>query len=480
MSARLGARVLVLALAAAAPAAATMCALDTVPAASLLFPFVVFDYNSPVSGQTTVLSITNTGAAAQVVHVVLWSDAGAPVLALNVVLSGYDSQTIDVRDVLYYGVLPSTGTAGDLVVAGGVSEAGPVDAPEDLPAPASTASLAQRCPSSSVAYPDYPPIPAVTLLLLKDMLQQSQTVTRGHEDCVDPTLYTVGDWFEGRTTADPTWMYVTADVVWTCCHLTPVEDAAIYWQDGPTNNPTFDPYGAQRMTDNVLVGDVVWVNEELRYAESSAAVHLEASRSLGDTWVGTSVRNPLSGRPQSFYHQHSVAGGTSDLREPLPTVWSVRYLHDDGGNYSTRFRVWKAPSSSPDLELPWDIYGQQQAPWVAPDLGFGDQASALDCRAYTYYSWDEDENVAAGGIEPNLLPLVTQEVPADQFALVDQEGWMLFLWPRSNTTEGDLYQTWMEVRYDAWGTYSMVTPGVAVRSFNCGDQPGGLAKGGGR
>ena len=39
---------LVLALGAALPVAANVCAFDPVPAATLLFPFVVFDYNDPI------------------------------------------------------------------------------------------------------------------------------------------------------------------------------------------------------------------------------------------------------------------------------------------------------------------------------------------------------------------------------------------------------------------------------------------------
>ena len=65
--------VTLLVLAVAVPAAASICAFDAAPAATLLFPFVVFDYNHPLDGVTTLIAITNTSPQAQVVHVTLWS-----------------------------------------------------------------------------------------------------------------------------------------------------------------------------------------------------------------------------------------------------------------------------------------------------------------------------------------------------------------------------------------------------------------------
>ena len=60
----------------AAPALASICAFDAAPAATLLFPFVVFDYNNPLDGDTTLISITNMSPEAQIVHVTLWTDTG--------------------------------------------------------------------------------------------------------------------------------------------------------------------------------------------------------------------------------------------------------------------------------------------------------------------------------------------------------------------------------------------------------------------
>ncbi len=38
---------------------ANVCAFDAVPSATLLFPFVAFDYNNPMHGNNTLFAITN-------------------------------------------------------------------------------------------------------------------------------------------------------------------------------------------------------------------------------------------------------------------------------------------------------------------------------------------------------------------------------------------------------------------------------------
>jgi len=448
----------------------TTCTSDAVPAATLLFPFVVFDYNNPIDGDTTLLTIINSGADAQIVRVTLWSDTGIPVLGFNVVLSGYDVQRLNVRDILYFGDLPSTGTSGPLVVSGSVREGGPVNALVNPELPQSTSTLASRCRSTWISYPDYPLIPQSLLDQFMLYLQASQTVDRLHNDCVGPSNYLVGDWFEARTTADPTWMYVTADVVWTCGNLLPLgPDGAQYWQDGPVHNPGHSPTGAQRMTDNVLIGDVLWVNPMWRFSESAPAVHVEADRSLGDNVVNSSVLNPSTGLPQSLYHQYASAHGLSDLREPLPTAWGFHYMGYYTTYVDTWIQVWKAPSQSPDLDFDWSITGVPlDEPWVRPTVSHPSSMVALDCLAYTYFAWDEDEGVLSGtSWEPNLLPLVTQQVSIDQLNLPDSEGWIMLAFPRTNTPEADLYQTWVTVKTGAFGDYTATRPATALDNFNC-------------
>src|SRR5258708_31510510 len=73
----------------AASAAATICTIDAVPAATLLLPYFEVDLNNP-NGLTTLFSVNNASATAALVHVVIWSDLSVPVLDFNIYLTGYD------------------------------------------------------------------------------------------------------------------------------------------------------------------------------------------------------------------------------------------------------------------------------------------------------------------------------------------------------------------------------------------------------
>src|SRR6185369_1389066 len=89
---------------------AVICTVDDVPAATLLLPY--FEVNlSDSNGQTTLFSINNASATAVLAHVVVWSDLSVPVLDFNVYLTGYDVQSINMRDILA-GALPQTASAG--------------------------------------------------------------------------------------------------------------------------------------------------------------------------------------------------------------------------------------------------------------------------------------------------------------------------------------------------------------------------------
>ncbi len=95
----------------AAPAFAVIGTVDDVPAATLLLPYFEVDLDDP-NGVTTLLSINNASATAVLAHVVLWTDLSVHVLDFNVYLTGYDVQSINLRDILVNGNLPLTASAG--------------------------------------------------------------------------------------------------------------------------------------------------------------------------------------------------------------------------------------------------------------------------------------------------------------------------------------------------------------------------------
>jgi hypothetical protein len=272
----------------------------------------------------------------------------------------------------------------------------------------------------------------------------------GSTYALTPTPY----WAE-RDTTYPTNMYITADVVQTCNKLFP--DASGYFID-------------EARYDNVLIGDTFWTSVADRLSEASAAVHIEADMDLANV----ATIEPTSGYPISFYHRYASFEEVSDYREPLPTAWAFRYLGAGLPDIGTDIRVWKGSSA---VQKTYDLerIGGEFSP---------DTLIASNCHAYTYYAWDEDEMVTSvsqvpwsmpGGesVIPNLIPLETQQVPVDEFNTPGAFGWMLFVWPASNYvgtgagTEDDYYQTWMGVRYNAYGEWSAAMDGAVMANFNC-------------
>ncbi len=465
----------VLALGAGSVAYANVCAVDQVPAATLLYPFVVLDYNGGGSGTTTLFSVTNVSAEAQIVHFVLWTDYSYHVLDWNVLLSGYDVQTMNIRDILMNGVLPSTGTVSGVDDTtsndgGAVPGFGPRIDVGPLVGSDSTTTLYNRCNPGMTAYPSYDVMPASFLDTLKGWLQRSQVASRGHYDCeLDEYFSDPSIWWEQRTTADPTWMYITADVVWTCNRLFP--DSPDYWIPGPANNPSYDENGAQAMYDNTLIGDIFYVNQDQNLSEALPAVSLETSVTL-DGYM-------------TFYNTYTLgAGGVySDLREPLPNGYGVRYIFAGTEDVSgTTVRVFKRstypqPGGDP---IVWDL--------EAVGFPYPSAMYASNCQGYVLYAWDEDENVITStpdpddpwspppcigdGCEtpnpPNQLPLETQEVVIEQLPHVDMFGWIWIVWPGPTATQpfDDYYQTYVSVKYN-YGGYSMALPGAVLNSDNC-------------
>jgi len=456
-----------LVLGASSVAYANVCAFDPVPAATLLYPFVVYNYDAGDAGYNTLFSVTNVSSEAQIVHFTVWTDFSVAILDFNVILTGYDQQSISIRDILRDGHLPVT-TYDFHTTTEGANETGPVSDdntvaawnPTDLPQPQATRpALAGRCEPTNPAYPGFytQAIPGSLLGLFQTWLQSSQDgAWANSENCAGTGAVAQGGvWYYNRDTTDDTWMYITADVVQTCNKTFP--DQAAYWQ------------GEARF-ENVIKGEVIYVNLADRYSETLNAIHIEA-----DTELGT-VATLAGANPISFYHRYSILNGApSDFREPLPTAWAINYIGAETAGLDTNLRAFKASSA---LRFPPDgLWADTENPSTF---------IAKDPIAYTYYSWDTEENVITftqfpwsspegGDVVPNLLPLETQQVSIEEFSTVDDSGWMLFIWPYSNVPFGatppvgcdDFYQTWMGVQYVLDGAYSGAKDGVVMANYNC-------------
>ncbi|MFL6235067.1 MAG: hypothetical protein ACJ76N_18175 [Thermoanaerobaculia bacterium] len=273
-------------------ALAVICAIDEVPAATLLLPYFAVDYTSPDgSGQNTLFSINNASATAVLAHVVVWSDLSVPVLDFNVYLTGYDVQTINLWDILARGNLPQTASAGQ--------------DPTDTISPKGTFSQDINFASCSGLLPP-PQLPA-------DFVAHLQNSLSGRASAV------FGGLCAGRNLGDNIARgYITVDTVNNCTLRFP-------------GDPGY--FGGDATNQNVLWGDYYYVNSAANFADGNSLVHIEASATNPETSIAGDY---------TFYGRYdNPAWSAADNREPLATNFAARYLN--GGPFSggTDFIVWR-------------------------------------------------------------------------------------------------------------------------------------------
>jgi hypothetical protein len=87
------------------------CDIAQRPAATLLLPYFEIDLGD-ARGETTLLTLTNVSDREHLAHVTLWTDHAYPILTFDVPLTGYDVQSIDLRDVIAHGHIAGAGSNG--------------------------------------------------------------------------------------------------------------------------------------------------------------------------------------------------------------------------------------------------------------------------------------------------------------------------------------------------------------------------------
>ena len=276
------------------PGAAAVCHLESVPAATLLLPYFEVNLDDP-NGLTTLFSVNNASATAVLAHVVIWSDLAVPVLAFNLYLTGYDVQSINLRDVIVFGNLPQTASEGQ--------------DPNDTISPKGQFSQDLDFASCQGTLPP-PPLPAAYLTHLQNALTGNPSpLLKGL--CAGQTL--------GDNVARG---YVTVDTVDNCTLRVP-GDAGY-----------FGAAGAGDVTDqNVLWGGFFIVNSTQGYAHSSNLVAIVAD--------GTA---PATSTPGNYTFYGRYDGWTAvDHREPLATTFAAQFAV--GGLFSagTSYLVWRDP-----------------------------------------------------------------------------------------------------------------------------------------
>jgi hypothetical protein len=255
-----------------------------------LLPYFEVDLGN-TNGVTTLFSINNASATAVLAHVVVWSDLSVPVLDFNVYLTGYDVQSINMRDILA-GNLPQTASAGQ--------------DPTDTISPKGQFSQDINFASCTGQLP--------TGALPASFVTHLQTALTGQFSSL---LGGCAGLAYGDNIARG---YVTVDTVNNCTLRFPGDLG--YFAAGGSGDAT---------NQNVLWGDYFYVNSATNRADGETLVHIEAS--------ATNPETSVSGQ-YTFYGRY-VSFTAADNREPLATNFAVRFLN--GGPFSggTNLIAWR-------------------------------------------------------------------------------------------------------------------------------------------
>ena len=276
----------------AAPAFAVIGTVDDVPAATLLLPYFEVDIDNP-DGVTTLMSINNASATAVLAHVVLWTDLSVHVIDFNVYLTGYDVQTINLRDIIVHGNLPITASAGQ-DPGDTISNKGP--ASQDI-----------NFASCNTYFPYVNPA------LNQTYREHTQWALTGQPS---PHFNWDGDCGGIDHGDNIARGYVTVDTVNGCS--TDFPDDANYWVFGTTS------------TQNVLWGDYFYVNPGENFAQGETLVHIEAFEQPNPDLY-------------TFYYRYSYDAGVpgADRREGLGNAFAVRYANGGSFDGGTDLLVWR-------------------------------------------------------------------------------------------------------------------------------------------
>jgi hypothetical protein len=294
-------------------AVAEIGTIDDVPAATLLLPYFEVDLNS-TNGITTLFSINNASASAALAHVTVWTDLSVPVLDFDVYLTGYDVQTINMRDIVN-GILPITADdnndPGDANSPQGDPTGTVLGTPQDIVFPGTTGPCIA---------PNYGPLSAA---FVSGHLQPALT---GRSSSISSC---VGVAYGDNIARG----YVTVDVV-NQCNL-----------DFPSTPGYF---GSVAEFDNVLWGDYFYVEPGENFAQGETLVHIEACEP-GNGYIGY-VGNGAGYCPFGIgdftYYSRYVANTGVDQREGLASEFAVRYI--TGGQFTggTDYVVWRDSRST--------------------------------------------------------------------------------------------------------------------------------------
>ena len=371
---------------------AEACKLDTPPAATLLLPYFEVDL-SRSDGITTLFSIGNATSSATLAHVTLWTDLGVPTLNFNVYLTGWDIETLNVRDILA-GILPRTASDGQ--------------DPTDGISPQGQYSQDINFSSCQGILP-LPPIPPTLIEHLR----------AAHTGASSAIL----NGCSGRALGDNRARgYITVDAVNSCTLLFP-------------SDPGYFGPGGVASSANVLFGDYFIVDSPQNAARGDELVRIEAF--------------PGRFRPNesTFYGRFRYGGSTNyqavDDREPLATTWATRFLEGGVFDAGVSFVVWRDPGV-PTAPFPCNSVPQLQG--LESVIAFDEEENAelpTPCNI-----------VCPPVTTPILFPAVSQRVSGLDKISSFAFGWLGVQFGQQSLSAPGR-QGWMGVELEASGRFSV-------------------------
>jgi hypothetical protein len=263
------------------------CDVMVAPAATLLLPYFEVDL---MRTDTTLFTVANVTQLPQIARVTLWTDWSYPLFSFNIFLTGYDAQSIDLYDVL---------TAGNLSGLDGTSS----DTPEGI------RSL-ENDDNPLLDIADCNTLPVALPPSFTKQIAEALTTGRSAGFCSNQRV--------GGEHANAIG-YVTIDVVDSCKASLPTD-------------PGY--FTSEILFDNVLTGDYQHLNRLENLARGGPMVHIRAIPEGGGTGA----------HPTNFsttFYSNYQNGGTADRRQPLPSIFAVRWLEGADGPLKTNFTIWR-------------------------------------------------------------------------------------------------------------------------------------------
>ncbi len=300
-------------------------AISETAGATLLVPYFEVDLSTP-NGRNTIFTVNKGGRVdsisfngnppnlnnqvptAVLAHVTIWSDLAVPVFNFNIYLTGYDVETVNMRNVLA-GTLPRTASAGQ--------------DPSDTISPKGSRSQDINFASCTGQLPSG----GLTAL-------QISNLTASLTGNAAPTLCS------GLNHSDNVARgYVTVDTV-NNCTLKNAGDPGYFGNGDATSQ-------------NHLTGEVYYVDPSNSISRGGNVVHIHSpENNITDPIVTTSGNYTFYGRLNGFT--------ALDQREPLSTSFSARF---NPGGTANSWRV-PTPAAGRTTLIVWRDPKVPQAPFV--------------------------------------------------------------------------------------------------------------------